>query len=40
MAGGIVSNWSGEEVRLEPNFKIFACANQELHHKVLKVINN
>ncbi len=36
MAGGIVTDWSGNEVRLESNFKMLACSNKKIHQQVLR----
>jgi inositol-phosphate phosphatase/L-galactose 1-phosphate phosphatase/histidinol-phosphatase len=39
MAGGIVTDWSGNEVRLESNFKMLACANKKIHQQVLRQLS-
>jgi inositol-phosphate phosphatase/L-galactose 1-phosphate phosphatase/histidinol-phosphatase len=37
-AGGTVCDWKGNDLGLKSGVKILACANKELQHKVLKVL--
>lgn len=39
MAGGVVSDWNGDKVRLESNFKMLACANKKIHQQALNYLN-
>jgi histidinol phosphatase-like enzyme (inositol monophosphatase family) len=39
-AGGIVSDWQGNDLRLKSNVKLIACGNKELHKKALEIINS
>lgn len=39
MAGGIITDWQGNDPKLKSGVKLLACGNRELHEKVLKVIN-
>jgi len=39
MAGGVVTNWNGEDLKLKSQVRLIACANRELHEKVLKILN-
>ena len=39
MAGGIITNWEGNNLELKSNVKVVACANIELHQKVLEILN-
>lgn len=38
MAGGIVTDWEGNEMKLESNVRLVACATKELHTQVLKAL--
>jgi fructose-1,6-bisphosphatase/inositol monophosphatase family enzyme len=38
MAGGVVTDWKGNDLKLKSNVHLVACANQELHEKVLKIL--
>jgi inositol-phosphate phosphatase/L-galactose 1-phosphate phosphatase/histidinol-phosphatase len=40
MAGGVVSDWSGNDLELKSNVKLVASATKELHEKVLKILNS
>lgn len=40
MAGGVVSDWQGNDLKLKSNVKLVACATKELHEKALKILNN
>jgi inositol-phosphate phosphatase / L-galactose 1-phosphate phosphatase / histidinol-phosphatase len=40
MAGGIVTDWQGNDLKLKSNVKLVACANKKLHEKVLKILNS
>ena len=37
-AGGIITDWSGNELKLESNTKLIASATKSLHEEVLKII--
>lgn len=39
MAGGIITDWQGNDLNLRSNVGVLACANIELHQAILKVIN-
>jgi inositol-phosphate phosphatase/L-galactose 1-phosphate phosphatase/histidinol-phosphatase len=39
MAGGIVTDWQGNDPKLESGVKLLACGDKELHRKVLEMIN-
>ena len=39
MAGGVVSDFAGNDLELKSNVKLVACANKKLHEEVLQVIN-
>ena len=39
-AGGVVSDWQGNKLKLQSNTKLLASANSILHQKALDVINN
>lgn len=38
-AGGVVTNWAGERLKLESGIKIIAAATPELHQEALEVIS-
>ena len=40
MAGGVVSDWSGNDLELKSNVKLVASGTKELHEKVLKILNS
>jgi len=40
MAGGVVSDWQGNDLELKSDVRLVACANEELHKKVLEVLNS
>ncbi len=40
MAGGVVSDWRGNDLELKSDVRLVACANEELHKKVLEVLNS
>lgn len=39
-AGGVITDWQGQELTKEFNGQCLACANHELHQQVLQLINN
>lgn len=39
MAGGIVSDWCGNELKLQSGAKMLAAGNKEIHQKALAAIN-
>ena len=39
-AGGIITDWSGNELKLESNTKLVASSTPKLHEQVLKIISN
>jgi inositol-phosphate phosphatase/L-galactose 1-phosphate phosphatase/histidinol-phosphatase len=39
MAGGVITDWQGNDLELKSNVKVVACANKELHKKVLDILN-
>ncbi len=39
MAGGVVSDWNGDDLELKSGVKLLASANRELHQKMLELIN-
>ncbi|MBP7710579.1 MAG: histidinol-phosphatase [Rickettsiales bacterium] len=39
MAGGVVTDWEGNDLELKSGVKLLASANAELHQKMLKLIN-
>ncbi len=39
-AGGVVSDWQGNKLKLQSNTKLLASANSILHTQALKAINN
>ncbi len=38
MAGGVVTDWNGDDLKLKSQVRMIACANKELHEKVLKIL--
>ncbi|MDX2083580.1 MAG: histidinol-phosphatase [Rickettsiales bacterium] len=38
MAGGVVTDWKGNDPKLKSNVSLLACANQKLHQQALKII--
>jgi histidinol phosphatase-like enzyme (inositol monophosphatase family) len=38
-AGGVITDWNGENLNLASNVKVIASANQKLHDQMLKLIN-
>lgn len=40
MAGGIVSDFEGNDLGLKSNVKLVACANKKLHEEVLQLIHS
>lgn len=38
MAGGIVSDWDGNDLQLQSPARLLACGNKALHEKVLKLL--
>ncbi len=38
-AGGIVTDWRGNDLKLQSDVQLVACANKKLHQEVLKIIN-
>lgn len=38
MAGGVVTDWEGNDLGLKSPVRLAACANKELHEKVLKIL--
>jgi len=39
MAGGIITDWQGNDLKLKSNVKLVACGDKELHEKILQEIN-
>jgi inositol-phosphate phosphatase/L-galactose 1-phosphate phosphatase/histidinol-phosphatase len=39
MAGGVLTDWHGKDLKLKSNVKVIACATKELHQKALEIIN-
>ncbi len=39
MAGGVVSDWQGNELELKSNAKMLACGSKEIQQKILEIIN-
>jgi histidinol phosphatase-like enzyme (inositol monophosphatase family) len=39
MAGGVVTDWSGNDLQLRSGVKLLASANADLHQNMLKLIN-
>jgi len=39
-AGGIVSDWQGNDLALKSNVRLIASANRKLHDKALEIINS
>jgi inositol-phosphate phosphatase/L-galactose 1-phosphate phosphatase/histidinol-phosphatase len=37
-AGGVISDWSGNQLTLNSDGSVLACANQELHQAALKIL--
>ena len=40
MAGGVLSDWEGNDLGLKSGVKLLASANAELHQKMLKLMNS
>lgn len=40
MAGGVVSDWQGNDLELKSDVRLVACANEGLHKKVLEILNS
>lgn len=40
MAGAVVTDWQGNDLKLRSNVRLIACATKELHEKALKVLNS
>lgn len=40
MAGGVVSDWQGNDLQLKSNVRLIASANKILHEKILKILSN
>lgn len=40
MAGGIVTDWQGNDPQLKSNVKLLACGDKELHRKILLKLNS
>lgn len=38
-AGGTVSDWQGNDLKLKSNVQLVACANKKLQEKVLEILN-
>lgn len=38
-AGGIVTDWQGNDLELKSDVRLIACANQSLHEQALKILN-
>ncbi|MBU6339374.1 MAG: histidinol-phosphatase [Rickettsiales bacterium] len=38
MAGGVITDWQGNDLELKSNVKVVACANKRLHEKVLEIL--
>ena len=38
MAGGVISDWSGEDPKLQSNVKLVATGNKKLHEEVLEIL--
>ena len=39
-AGGVITDWEGNELKLESNVRLVASATPKLHEEVLKIINS
>lgn len=39
-AGGVVTDWEGNDPKLQSNIRLVASANKILHEKVLKILNS
>lgn len=39
MAGGVVTDWQGNDLGLKSNVRLIASANRELHQKAIEIIN-
>ncbi len=39
-AGGVVTDWQGNDLNLQSNVQLIASANKELHEKILRIINS
>ena len=37
-AGGVITNWNGEELNIDSDGKILACGDATLHKKILEII--
>ena len=40
MAGGVVTDWKGRDLKLKSNIHLVACATPELHRQVLEILKN
>lgn len=40
MAGGVVTDWWGNDLNLQSDVHLVACANKELHEQVLKILSS
>ena len=38
-AGGVITNWQGEEINDNSNGEIIACSSTELHQEIIKLLN-
>ena len=38
-AGGIVTDWEGNDLKLQSDVRLIACANKSLHEQALKILN-
>ncbi|NBV06024.1 MAG: histidinol-phosphatase [Proteobacteria bacterium] len=38
MAGGVITDWQGNDLQLRSNVRLVACANYKLHQKVLEIL--
>jgi histidinol phosphatase-like enzyme (inositol monophosphatase family) len=39
-AGGIITDWNGEELNLNSDGRVLACGDEQLHRKILEILNN
>lgn len=39
-AGGIITDWSGNDPKLESGVKLLACGDKRIHGEILKIINS
>lgn len=39
MAGGVVTDWQGNDLKMQSDAKVIACGNRDLHRQILKILN-